>query len=701
MPKTTGKLETASDEQLKFGINESVESYKAVASRSSGRFRDLSNLYPGMSARPEFTLDDYNAFRPANRGPQSYCELFNTCNAVYENVGLIWNIINLMTDFTVKGVRLVHKNKRQEGVFQDWFQRIKGLHVSERFVNYLYRLGNVVAQRYTAIATEDEIAVAHQMPDKKLPKMFIPKKNEIPWKYVFINPAICEMIGGPLSAFVTKPIYGIKLSEELKNIIKAPKTEYDRQIVAQLPANIVEAAKANKPYPLDPDDTIVYHFKKDDWNSWALPIIAPILDNIKTLDKLMFADQCVLDGAASKVRVFGIGNMEYKIPPSPAMAQKLSELLESNVGGGTIDIVWGPDLKIQETTNDMWDLLGPEKYKPTMDAIYSSLGVPQTLTASVAGQGGATNNFMSLKTLTERLSYGRSLLVDFWEREIAIFQKAMGYRSPAEVEFDQPILANEDTEKQLLIQLCDRNLISEELLQIRFGMKPNMEKVRLNREKRERDSGTRVRKAGQWMAGEPELELKKIALQSGQISPGQAGLELDAVKDDEVKQMKKLPLMKKAAEPSKAPGQSGQGRPKTKKDSKKRKTKKFSPSKGTVALWANAAQAKIAEIINPTILTKFSKANFRQLTSEEFNEAENIKFHVLCGLTPLEEVDEDRVLSELKLSKNHTDKIEVVNSKINEFKELINREPTVDEVRLIQSEVYSDIVDSINEQTEN
>src|SRR5699024_5184503 len=159
---------------------------------------------------------------------------------------------------------------------------------------------------------------------------------------------------------------------------------------------------------------------------------------------------------------------------------------------------WGPDLQIEETKNDMWQFLGEEKYRPTLNAIYSAMGVPQTLTASIGSGSGASNNYMSLKTLTERLSYGRSLLIDFWEKEIAIFQKAMGFRHYAEVEFDQTILANEDTEKQLLIQLCDRNLISEELLQIRFGMKPNMEKVRLNREKRERDAGTRVRKAGQW-----------------------------------------------------------------------------------------------------------------------------------------------------------------------------------------------------------
>ena len=72
---------------------------------------------------------------------------------------------------------------------------------------------------------------------------------------------------------------------------------------------------------------------------------------------------------------------------------------------------------------------------------------------------------MSLKTLVERLEYGRSVLVEFWEKEIVEVQKAMGFRFPARVEFDKMTLANEDAEKALLIQLADRNLISEETLQ--------------------------------------------------------------------------------------------------------------------------------------------------------------------------------------------------------------------------------------------
>ncbi|MFM7978543.1 MAG: hypothetical protein ACKPKO_04440, partial [Candidatus Fonsibacter sp.] len=117
-------------------------------------------------------------------------------------------------------------------------------------------------------------------------------------------------------------------------------------------------------------------------------------------------------------------------------------------------------------------------------------------------------NFISLKTLTQRLQYGRDVLITFWEKEIELVQKAMGFKYPAKIEFDRMDLSNEDAEKALLIQLADRNIISDELLQMRFGIDPNMEKYRLNREDRDRDAERMVQKAGPYYDANFENNLK-------------------------------------------------------------------------------------------------------------------------------------------------------------------------------------------------
>ena len=209
----------------------------------------------------------------------------------------------------------------------------------------------------------------------------------------------------------------------------------------------------------------------------------------------------------------------------------------------------------------------------------------------------------------------------------------MGFTHPAKIEFDRMDLSNEDSEKALLIQLADRNLISDELLQKRFGLDPEMEKSRLNRETRERNSERMVPKAGPWFDPDPDEALKKIALQTGIVAPSEIGLELEKKKrgEESALEMKAglapVPSTKLANDsPESLPGQPGQGRPKLSKDKDKRKTKVFKPQTGaSLIIWANKANDKISDILNPVLLEFYNKKNLRSLSSLESQEVENVK----------------------------------------------------------------------------
>ena len=160
----------------------------------------------------------------------------------------------------------------------------------------------------------------------------------------------------------------------------------------------------------------------------------------------------------------------------------MRDILASNVGGGTMELVWGPELSFQESSSDVHKFLGSEKYTSVLNSIYAGLGVPPTLTGMAGNGGGFTNNFISLKTLVERLQYGRDRLVKFWEKELEIVRKAMGFRYKAHIQFDQMTLSDEAAEKNLLIQLADRDIISHETLLERFKEIPQIENIRIKRE---------------------------------------------------------------------------------------------------------------------------------------------------------------------------------------------------------------------------
>ena len=611
--------------------SECLTEYGLFNSTASFRFRgnDYSNLLPNISSKPGLTRLGYDYYRPDEATPTRLKEIIKRADDVYQRVGLVKNVIDLMADFAVQGIKPVHKNKRIERFYRKWFKKINGKERSERFLNNLYKTGNIVINRQTAkisLKTAENFFRANAAADtsENDGTEIDVEKREIPWRYTFIDPLYVNVSAGALSSFVGQKRYELSIPPTLRKIINSPKTDNERMIVGNLPIQILEAAKNKKAYPLDPDKTLVFHYKKDDWQAWAYPMIYSIMDDITVIEKLKLADMSALDGAISNIRIFKLGNLEHKIAPTKAAASKLSSILQNNVGGGTLDLVWGPDIELIESKTSVHQFLGEGKYIPHMNSVYAGLGIPPTLTGTF-GAAGTTNNFISLKTLTQRLQYGRDILLAFWEKEMELVQKAMGFRYSAKIEFDRMDLSNEDAEKALLIQLADRNLISDELLQSRFGFDPDMEKSRVNRESRERDSGRMVLKTSPWHDPMFEENLKKTALQIGLVTPSQVGLDLPKKKANE----KTVLEMKSSAptgqsivkdSPESLKGEPQQGRPKNSKDTTKRKERKFAPQTGArLHIWANSAQDQLAEILNPILLDFYSKKNMRSLSSEDYN----------------------------------------------------------------------------------
>ena len=678
--------------------SESLSEFNPIERTTARRTRlDFSNLDSNVSGRPGLTRMDYDAFRPEEAVPTKIKAIIKHADRIYQKVGLVKNVIDLMGDFACQGIRIVHQNKRIERFYKAWFKKVSGKDRSERFLNNLYRTGNIVINRQTAKLNKKAIDKMYKVTAKDFDIKDIDddidlSRKEVPWRYTFIDPVYVDVLGGSLSSFVSKKIYGVTLPSNLRKIINSPKNDSESKIVDQLPSDIIEAAKTRKPYVLNSEKTVVFHYKKDDWQIWAYPMIYAIMDDITVIEKLKLADMCALDGAVSNIRIFKLGNLDHKIAPTKAAASKLSSILGNNVGGGTMDLVWGPDIELIESNSNVHNFLGEEKYKPHLNSIYAGLGIPPTLTGTF-GAAGTTNNFISLKTLTQRLQYGRDVLISFWKKEIELVQKTMGFKYAAKIEFDRIDLSNEDAEKALLIQLADRNIISDELLQMKFGVDPNMEKSRLNRENRDRDADRMVKKSGPFHDGNFDNNLRKIALQLGIATPSQVGLDLEPNKPGQ----KTAIEMKAAVGPSNNPNSSptgvpGQGRPRNTKDSQQRKTKDFAPQTGaSLSIWANQTQDKISDIVNPLMLEFYNKNNLRKLSANESKELDSFKTKILFNISPNDNIDDVSVSKAINnINSNETSVLlDNVNKLISSITYELNRALTIDEIKHIKSFVYS------------
>ena len=693
--------------------SESLEEYIGIQKATAAGRRyslDYSSLDGLTSGRPGLTRTDYDFFRPDEAVPRKSIKLImRRAEDIYHRVGLVKNVIDLMGDFAVQGIRIVHKNKRIERFYRQWFKKIGAKDRSERFLNNIYKVGNVVIHKQTAklsLKAVDKMYKANAAADLQILDIDPTgvEKREIPWRYTFIDPVFVEVAAGSLSSFVTNKTYELVLPATLRRTIHNPKTDAEKAVIDSLPEQIIEAAKQKKAYPLDPNKILVYHYKKDDWQTWAFPMIYSIMDDITVIEKLKLADMAALDGAISNIRIFKLGSLEHKIAPTKAATAKLAQILGNNVGGGTMDLVWGPDIELLESKTNVHQFLGEGKYIPHLNSVYAGLGIPPTLTGTY-GAAGTTNNFISLKTLTQRLQYGRDLLVSFWEKEIELVQKAMGFRYPAKIEFDRMDLSNEEAEKALLIQLADRNLISDELLQTRFGFDPDMEKIRLNRENRERKSERMVKKSGPWHDPQFENSLKKMSLQLGIATPSQVGLHLDPKKSGEKTAIEmKMPTMgpstKLVNDPSSEslPKEAGEGRPKLSRDQQKRKQKEFKPRTGAkLNIWAINAQDKIAEIINPIFLEFAQKKNLRSLSGSETEELDSLKTKILFNLQPFCNIDQEQILTIVDRNNGANYVCSHYNDWIKSLKFDLGRELSTEENKQAKASYYSMVYDSIDQ----
>src|SRR5690606_29917165 len=183
-------------------------------------------------------------------------------------------------------------------------------------------------------------------------------------------------------------IYIMEISSTIKNVTShfniRNKNELIQNMMEGMPSDLKTIINNGQQYLiLDEDRLRVFNYKKDDWQLWGKSIIYSILDDLSVLEKMRLADMSALDGAISNVRLWNLGrltdNPQTTIIPTKSMIEKVRDILSNNVGGGTMDLVWGPELAFTESNTQVHKFLGKEKYEPTLDSIYNGLGIPSAL----------------------------------------------------------------------------------------------------------------------------------------------------------------------------------------------------------------------------------------------------------------------------------------------------------------------------------
>jgi hypothetical protein len=679
------------------------EELTSKASFGNNYGRRFDNIEGNISVKSDFNRRDYEWFR-AQTLDMSATELMRVAQKAYEKVGMVRNIMDMMAEFTSQGVRVEHQNPKKQRFLQEWFEYVNGPHVSERLTHMLYRLGAAPVQAgYGTISLPNENKMSTsqgQLGDVEYEANKV-EKRQIPLKYTFIPPWQIEIIGGDLALFIGKPFYAIKIpagiSTKLNESNKISNSELRKVVEDKLKKIKPLISKSGQYIYLDPAKFDIYFYKKDDWQVWPIPMIGAILDDLMLLEKMKLADASALDGAISNIRHWKVGIIDPSNPtnslmPTKAGMNRIRSILAMQVGGGTMDLVTGPEVTFSESNTQVHKFLGTAKYESTLNAIYDGLGIPPPLRSN--SSTNATNNYVSLKTLIERLQYGRTILTSFWTKQLEIVQKALGHRIPGQIVFDNMILSDEAAEKKLLLELLDRDFIDPDSVQRYFGFSPSLVNSRIKKHSKDRDNSNIPPKASPFHNPQMDFEHKKSLLQNGDVTPSEIGIDLKPRKPGEEPRVDKLARQKIAEKKASRPKVGSKGRPKSVKETKKRKKKpNFRPQTGkgyhSLMLWASNAFDYVSSNLSPVILETFSKKNFRQLTDEEFKEAENFKFAIFAQLKPMSELTNivlyAALQSDSRLISNIINRYEMLKS---DFISSNNRNLTAEENRQLYIMAY-------------
>jgi len=439
--------------------------------------------------RSGFNRHDKDAFRPEDRIPRGHTEILIAVQAIYHKIGFVRNVIDLMADFASEGLELEHPIKSQKRFYEKWAKKVDLQGRAHDFMKLLLRDANVVIRRkdakislplardMTKASHLGQITVIEDIPDETSEKVSIDKKKrsvrEIPWKYTFLSPVLIEKIGGDVGRFFGDNTIAMRIPAQLRDSILNPKTKTERAFIEQIPEEIkqlVRNKKGDNLLKLNPDKMYVDYYKKDDWEDWGTPFLYGVLEDIMFKEKMRLADMTALDGVINVIRLWKLGNSDKQILPTKTAVNKLLDILQHNVGGGTMDIVWDDmiDLTVEYPPTDK--ILGPEKYLSVNQDIVRGLGIPDSLIGGTdLGTRNAESAYVQLKTLTERLEYIRSRCIVWIQNELRLVADAMGFKNTPNVVFGTMSLRNEAAEKQLIIQLLDRGIVSIESVQRVFG----------------------------------------------------------------------------------------------------------------------------------------------------------------------------------------------------------------------------------------
>lgn len=633
----------------------------------------------------------------------------------YKSFGVIKNVIDLMCNFASEGISVQHPRKNIRRFYQRWFEIVDIPGRVKDILRAYYKTSNVFI--YTTFGDIDKAAYDRMRSakgsdfypralsdtsdpsnddkleeiDEQLSKPT--EKRQIPWRYTLLNPFQMELVG---SKYFGEQKWVFILDELTANEADAKKTR--KESVPESVVEYLDRSDINIPpefkklrkgrvVELDQGKLWTLHYMKDDHEDWADPMIWPVINDVIYKNKLRAMDMSVCDSVINAITVFKIGNLKEGYVAPPEHYDKLSELLRTPSAAMTM--VWNDALEIESNYPPVDKILGVQKYESVDRDILAGLGISEVI---VNGRGGNySSSFLSVRTLLERLEEGRREVEKWLNKQLRMVAAIMGHRDVPTVKFGQMSLRDEQAEKQLILGLLDRNVISIEAVHEMFGFNFEVERERLKNEKEIEESEEIFVKHGPFVDPMTDAhEAEKMEEQQEQMDKDRKlqreNMEVERKNRESEMKFKMQTEKQKPQMMKKKQIQNPNGRPPGIRTphSKKRNTK----PKGMAFIDARILAEKRYNEIEQYLVSKLVELRGvpykKALTANDRSTVENLVFAAFSGCSIESPVTPSFIEQALKEKLVDATVISLVSEYTETFLRRMNREPSSDERREIK-----------------
>jgi hypothetical protein len=629
---------------------------------------------PNIDVRPHFNRLNYQSYRSGDAIPQNAADIMVSCRRAYEQVGLIRSVVDLMTEMAVEGLTLDSSNNATAQFYKAWSKRVSLKERAERFANYYLVEGNVVARRKMGDLSDSEVRRMKRTGTSGNNIKPDIEPGYVPLEYIFYEPSMVELIGGTLAMFAGVKQYGIVVTHHtLAELFRVDKRDRDR-LFASLPEEIrmylegLSTKQINNftklVIPVPSDRLYVAHNKKLDHEPWAKSFIYSILHDVIYNEKLRLAKLSALDGWHNAIRLWKLGDHQHEILPDAGIFRKLADILKQHPGG-IMDVLWDSMISMEDFYPPIEKL---QSFDENVESMLLGLGVPRILVGGSEG-AGVTNMFVGMKNLMKRIEGVRRALVEWLEFEIDIIQQNMGLRVKPSIKFSYQDLFDTQTYFKLVMDLYDRQLISDKSVLDKIGENFEIERQRAKEEHDLRESDVLAPRNGPFLQPRSPKENQQFQ-----------------------KEMQEMQTTDSPSEEEKPESPKQMGRPPGKRDEKPR-NRRFRSKSSQLIMLGGDWQDKIDVLVDKAFLKRVNVSNKRQLTSEQKEELDQAKLQILASLH-----DDDIFLEDVSLDNLS----EIVNNcsggHFNAFMSLYKSElgsldstPTASQLRMIRSCVFAEI----------